>query len=192
MEGEPLPVVMGPDAQYHLVPGQSLVTVLVRRGGALARLGHDHVVASHALTGDVSLGRRRARLTIPLDSLTVDEPALRQAAGLDPTVSGEAIQGTRRNMQAHVLQTTHYPQVTVQVQCERDAFRHCHVEVDLHGTRHAYLIPMAVEVTSDRLQASGFLVLKQSDYGIVPFSVLGGALRVEDPVEISFRIVAER
>ena len=183
---------MARGAQYHLVPGQSLVTVLVRRGGVLARLGHDHVVASHAMTGHVSLEQRLALLRIPLDSLSVDEPALRQAAGLDPEVSDEAIRGTRHNMQVHVLQTAHYPQASVQVQCERDTFRHCHVEIELHGVRHDYLIPLEVEATPDRLQASGFLTLKQSDYGIVPLSVLGGALRVEDPVEISFRIVAER
>ncbi len=179
-------------AQYHLVPEQSLVTVLVRRGGVLARLGHDHVVASHAVTGDVSLDRRLAHLSIPLDSLTVDEQALRQAAGLDPKVPDEDVQGTRRNMRVHVLQTTHYPQANVQVQCERDTFRHCHVEVELHGARHDYLMPLEVKVASNRLQASGFLILKQSDYGIVPFSVLGGALRVEDPVEIRFRVVAEQ
>jgi hypothetical protein len=40
------------------------------------------------------------------------------------------------------------------------------------------------------MTARGRFAILQSDYGIVPFSVLGGALRVEDRVEIMFRIVA--
>jgi hypothetical protein len=31
----------------------------------------------------------------------------------------------------------------------------------------------------------------QSDFGIVPFSVLGGALQVRDRLDLSFRIVAQ-
>ena len=38
-------------AVYAIDPGASLVAVTVRRGGLMARLGHDHVVASHTLTG---------------------------------------------------------------------------------------------------------------------------------------------
>src|SRR5882672_5241040 len=45
---------------------ESLVVIEVRRGGSLARLGHDHVVASHDATGYVAPGEGRADLFIAL------------------------------------------------------------------------------------------------------------------------------
>ena len=36
---------------YRIDPARSLVSITVRRGGSLARMGHDHVVASHAVQG---------------------------------------------------------------------------------------------------------------------------------------------
>src|SRR5258708_37617601 len=39
---------------FRVDPRESLVALEVRRGGALARLGHDHVVASHEVGGYVA------------------------------------------------------------------------------------------------------------------------------------------
>ena len=81
----------------------SLIAVTVRRGGVLARLGHDHVVAARAITGTVSPQDNRAQFQFRLDQMTVDEPALRQVAGLDKQPSPEAVAGTRTNMLTKVL-----------------------------------------------------------------------------------------
>src|SRR6266542_867810 len=53
---------------------ESLVVIEVRRSGSLARLGHDHVVASHDVRGFVAPNAKRADLYVRLDSLVVDEP----------------------------------------------------------------------------------------------------------------------
>ena len=55
-------------------PAASLVAIEVYRGGSLARLGHDHVVASHDVRGFVAPNAKRADLYFRLDSLVVDEP----------------------------------------------------------------------------------------------------------------------
>src|SRR5687768_11291940 len=45
-----------PGAQIYTVdPAQSLLRILVYRGGAMAQAGHNHVVASHDLSGTVYL-----------------------------------------------------------------------------------------------------------------------------------------
>jgi hypothetical protein len=43
---------------FRVDPARSIVVIEVRRGGSLARLGHDHVVASHDLAGFCRAGRR--------------------------------------------------------------------------------------------------------------------------------------
>ena len=64
-------------------PRDSLVVVEVRRSGKLARMGHDHVVASHHVTGYVAPEAGRADLYIQLERLAVDEASLRTEAGFD-------------------------------------------------------------------------------------------------------------
>src|SRR3954469_4541549 len=39
--------------EYQVLADQSLLQILVYRGGAAARLGHNHVIASHHLAGVV-------------------------------------------------------------------------------------------------------------------------------------------
>ncbi|HEY0063864.1 MAG TPA: hypothetical protein VGC21_17235, partial [Telluria sp.] len=56
---------------------KSLITVLVRRGGPMARFGHDHVVASRTVSGYAAPDAGRADFQFRLDALSVDEPALR-------------------------------------------------------------------------------------------------------------------
>ena len=51
---------------------RSLVTIIVRRGGPLARLGHDHVIASHELRGYVDISGERADLYLELERLSAD------------------------------------------------------------------------------------------------------------------------
>ena len=94
---------------FRVDPGSSLVVVEVYRTGPLARLGHDHVVASHDVQGYLDPAAGRADLYLPLDALTVDEPALRAAAHLDTQPTDADIAGTRRNMLGPVLDASHFP-----------------------------------------------------------------------------------
>src|SRR5262249_45638287 len=100
---------------YRIDPARSLVVVEVRRGGSLAKLRHDHVVASHEVTGCVASDRGRADLYIVLDRLVVDEPALRAEAGFDTQPAESDIAGTRRNMLDRVLDAGRHPYALIRV-----------------------------------------------------------------------------
>ena len=45
---------------------------------------------------------------------------------------------------------------------------------------------------SELLAAAGLVLTRQSDFGIAPFSILNGALQVQDRVDLRFRIHARR
>ena len=176
----------------HIAPDESLLTITVRRGGALARLGHDHVVASRSLQGVVAPALGRAQFRFRLDEMSVDEAGLRQAAGLTTTPSADAIAGTRHNMLVRVLEAERYPWVSIEARRtgNKQVFD---ADITLHGVTRTVQLPVRVEQAADgRLQASGSLLLKQSDFGIVPFAVLGGAMAVQDQMELAFRITARQ
>ncbi len=177
-------------AVYAVDPGASLVAVTVRRGGLVARLGHDHVVASHALSGFAAPGMGRADVSFRVDQLTVDEPPLLRDAGIATSPSPEAVEGTRKNMLGPVLDAEHYPVVALHAELPADG--RLRVAVTLHGTTRQLEVPAAVQVDAAQVTASGTARLKQTDFGIVPFSVGAGLLAVQDELEVRFDIVARR
>lgn len=169
---------------------QSLIAVTVRRGGSLARFGHDHVVASRAISGQVAPAAGLAALQFRLDQLSVDDTALRLAAGMRTLPSAEAIAGTRDNMLLRVLDAARYPLVRVELR-RAGAGLPLQAAITLHGVRRSLTLPVRSSDAADgSLRVAGEFTLRQSDYGIVPFSVLGGALAVEDQLELRFDILA--
>lgn len=179
-------------AVYRIDPERTLITVTVRRGGALARLGHDHVVASRSVDGFIAPDSARADFRFRLDQMTVDEAALRTAAGLDTQPSAPAIEGTRNNMLTRVLDAGRFPIVRMRAQRSAKGAGHVRLEVTLHGVTRSVDTPVRIERSPAAMSASGELVLRQTDFGIAPMSVMGGAMRVEDPMELRFQIVAAR
>ncbi len=177
----------------HIVPQESLLTITVRRGGALARLGHDHVIASRSLQGVVAPAPGRTQFRFRLDEMSVDEASLRQAAGLTTTPSADAVAGTRHNMLVRVLEAERYPWVSIKARRtgDKEVFE---ADITLHGVTRTVQLPVRIAETADGrgLQASGSLLLKQSDFGIVPFAILGGAMAVQDQMELAFRITARQ
>jgi hypothetical protein len=177
-------------AVYAVDPAGSLLTVTVRRAGPMARLGHDHLVASHTLAGHAAPDTGRADISFRIDQLTVDEPQLLRAAGIATQPSPDAVEGTRNNMLGPVLEAQRYPLVTLHA--ERQAEGPLLVAVTLHGVTRRMALPAVVQIDAAQLSTSGTLRLKQTDFGITPFSVGGGLLSVQDELEVSYRVVARR
>ena len=59
-----------------------------------------------------------------------------------------------------------------------------------HGTTHALRVPVQIQTGADEIGVTGRLTLNQTDFGIKPLSVLGGAIQVQDSVNLRFRIRA--
>jgi hypothetical protein len=51
-------------------------------------------------------------------------------------------------------------------------------------------VPVTARVNADSVTAHGNFVILQSELGIEPFSIMGGAIAVADEVEVRFDIVA--
>lgn len=170
------------------------MVIQVRRGGSLAQFGHDHIIASHDVAGYIAPDEGRADLYVPLDALVVDEPGLRAEAGFDTQPTPADIAGTRSNMLEKVLETARYPYALIAVNdsAGADGTRQLRVAVALHGTTQFVDATTQSVTTQDEVFVQGTMAMDQSKSGIAPFSVLGGAIAVQDRVNITFQIRARR
>jgi polyisoprenoid-binding protein YceI len=179
---------------YRIDSAASLAVIVVRRGGPLARFGHDHVVASRHIAGYVDLDTGRASLAVPLALLTVDEAALRDVEGLDTKPSASDIEGTRANMLGKVLEATLHPWARLElVAADPDAQPvRLDLSLGLRGVTRGLPVSARLRAEGDTLDIDGRLEVAQSAFGITPFAVMGGALRVEDGLAIRFELRAKR
>jgi polyisoprenoid-binding protein YceI len=186
---------------FTVDPAASLLQVLVYRGGAMARLGHNHVIASRHLSGAVYVAQdllaTRFDVRFPVDQLTIDEPGLREAAGQEfpPQVPQSAREGTRNNLLSEaLLDAAQHPQIRLRATDVRAAERgyDVGVQVTFRGSNYSLRVPAEVSREAGVLVASGEFPLRQSDLGLKPFSVAMGTLVVLDDMKVRFRLTARR
>jgi len=180
-------------AVYTIDPKSSLVVIEVRRAGTLAQLGHDHVVASHDVRGYVAPADGRADLYVRLDLLAVDERDLRAEAKLESQPPDDAIAGTRDNMLRKLAAQEHpYAIVGVRGVDIGATGSWLRATLTVNGAEQALRIPARIAVAPSEVEVSGQLEVKQTSFGITPYSILAGALQVQDEVAIRYRIRARR
>ena len=182
-----------------MVADQSLLTVLVFRGGALAKAGHNHVIASHSLTGAawVPADAQRAsfEVHVPVNDFTIDEPKLRALEGAEfsAAVPDSAREGTKKNMLSEpMLDGARFPEVVLRSKRLESGSEGmlASVSVEIRGQTREVTVPVRYEIQGNEVRAQGEFALKQTDLGLTPFSLLGGALRVEDEMRVKFLVVA--
>jgi polyisoprenoid-binding protein YceI len=186
---------------YQVDSAASEVHILVYRGGAMARLGHNHVVSSKEVSGTLLLNNDLARssleLTLPVTTLTVDDPQARKTEGADFTaeVPQEAREGTRRNMQRpELLDGEHYP--TIKLQSVAFAGSRSNpsliMRTTIKGVARDVVVLATVKEEGRRISAEGEFTIQQTDFGIAPFSAALGALQVQDRLRIRFSLVCRQ
>jgi len=185
---------------YDIVSDESLLTLMVFRGGPLAKAGHNHVIASHTLRGTLYVPMDVAHTTFevhfPVAELTVDEAALRareNEADFPPDVPDSAKEGTRKNMLGPaLLDAEHYPEIELRSSSLEPSGSQwlAHMQVTVRDHDSAVAVPVRYEHNGDEIVISGEFPLKQTDLGLTPFSAMLGALQVVDEMKVRFRIVA--
>ncbi|MET0518827.1 MAG: YceI family protein, partial [Burkholderiaceae bacterium] len=197
--GEP---ARGDGRLYRIAAADSVVRIHVYRAGRAARLGHNHVLTLPRLRGwvwlpDEGLDDAGFGLDFRLDEMALDLPEQRAALGPGwaSAVSPEAVAATRANMLGEGnLQAGRYPLArlrSLQLRGELPQLV-AELEIELHGQRRRQWLALRVEPDGPRLRARGAFVLRQSEFGIAPFSVLGGLLAVGDELSVEFELVAQR
>ena len=183
---------------YRVDSQRSRVFMRTGRDGPMKAAGHDHVIASADIEGLVLVSadpeKSRADLRLPLQQLLVDDPVYREKFGMEPDLPESAIEGTTRNMQDKVLESSRFPWATAsaRVLSMQQDQAVLEVSVVMHGMSFDYEVPAALKVDPDALTVGGCMTVSHADFGLTPFSAAGGLLRVAEDIEVVFEIVAER
>ena len=184
--------------RYRIDTQASQIRLLVYRDGPMARVGHNHVMAG-PVTGDIYVSDTAAasgfRIEIPVESLQVDAPALRVEEGVEfaAALSEQARKGTRDNMLgAEVLDAVHHPQIVI----ESDALSGPRWNPDVsalitvRGKTSTLKFPAAVFEQAGELTVIAAFTVLQTELGMTPYSILGGAVTVRNAIDIRVRLVA--
>jgi hypothetical protein len=184
---------------FALDPKKSTVRIYAFRSGRFANLGHNHVLSAPEFTGffylpSDSVVNSRFDLEFHLDKLEIDNPVIRTKSGkaFSSKLSPEAISSTREHMLSDDnFQANRFPFVhihSLQISGEAPKFA-AKIQINMHGQTREMWVPLNVEGLPDRLTVSGSFVLRQTEFGVQPFSVLGGQLAVQDEVVIEFELI---
>ncbi|MBS0397566.1 MAG: YceI family protein, partial [Proteobacteria bacterium] len=184
----------------RIVQEQSEIRARVYRAGPLAGFGHNHVISWKAggwISEAPTLARSAFAIEVLLEQAEVDDPGQRAQEGAEfaGAVPAEARARTRRNLLGErVLDTAHHARMSIRSVAidESGALPVARVLVSVAGHETSRSVPFAIERSPGEVRASGELKLKQSELGLVPFSILLGALQVRDEIEVKFNLVARR
>jgi polyisoprenoid-binding protein YceI len=184
---------------YAIDPAQSEVRLLVYRAGPMARLGHNHVITHRAIGGWIKFtGNPTAAtfaLSLPVADFVVDSAGARALEGTDffEEVSEDAKEGTQHNMLGPALldaaQDPTISLVSVSV-AEKPPGLIATMRLRVAGHESTLMVPFLVATGAGQISASGIIKLRQSALGLKPFSIMLGALQVQDEFTVKFTLVA--
>ena len=185
---------------FRISPEATTLHILVYRGGTMATLGHNHVISSRSVNGFIWRHEQPYLsgfdIALPVNDLIVDDNDARGAEGSEfpLNVPESARQGTRHNMLSEaLLDGETYPVIRLQsanVSGDTDA-PHIVVHVTIKNQIHLYTLPVTVKLESTTLHVRGEFSIRQTDFGIKPYSVAMGALQVLDELKVKFDLQAE-
>jgi polyisoprenoid-binding protein YceI len=184
----PLSAQTAPDSSvYVVVPGSRLV-VKTGKSGLFGFAGHAHVIRARSVTGALVYrpGRPTSslHLRVPTESLQV----------LTPPDTAE-IRKVTEAMRTEVLHPDRFPTMTFAADSldARRGSMHFQLAVTMEGTTRPVPVAADVAIGPDTIRATGSFAVKQTDFGIKPFSGgPAGTVKVADRVTFCFDLIAVR
>jgi hypothetical protein len=204
---------------YRIDESHSELRILVYRAGPLAHLGHNHVIINRSLHGvvNVAAGGSAFSVEVPVGGFVVDDAQARSEEGPDfaAAVPDDAKSGTLRNMLGTaLLDADEFPTIVVKgaAAAGPQGAPHAGVQdaagagvqggpssgdmivamaISVAGHESTIEVPLNLQSDSNHLSVSRSLELRQSALGLTPYSLMLGALQVQDAMTIKFNIVAD-
>jgi YceI-like domain len=196
---------------YRIDESRSELRILVYRAGPLAHLGHNHVMVNRSIHGVVNLADSVAEtqfsMEVPAAAFVVDDAQVRSEEGPDfaAAVPDDAKSGTLHNMlSTSLLDADEFPMITIKSIAIAGAGAPGTPRFDLQdagavtftvaisvaGHESRLDVPFTLHRDSEHISAVGSLELRQTALGLTPYSLMLGALQVQDAIKIKFNIVA--
>jgi polyisoprenoid-binding protein YceI len=161
--------------------------------GIFSAMGHNPRIGIRTFTGEVDFSAETClasgfRLTVKTDSL-----------GVLDDISDKDRREIEKMMNEQILESSEYPDIvfkapTVTITRLEQALYSASLNgiLDFHGVIRNQIVAARIAVFDETIRASGEFTLNQSDYGIRPVSIAGGALKVKDELKFNFEMIARK
>ncbi|HEX5082127.1 MAG TPA: YceI family protein, partial [Blastocatellia bacterium] len=155
---------------------------------------HDHDIGVKSFSGRVVVpdsGAAGGSLEMEVDAASLEV--------LDTKPSEADKKKIFNSMHNEVLESAKHPKITFKSVSVSDVKRTgngaysfvVNGDLTLKGVTKRIAIPVAATITPQQSRAAGKYTLKQTDFGIKPYSAAGGTIRVKDEIVVNFDIVAK-
>ena len=166
---------------HKLGPENAALAVKTGRTGATAKAGHDLVIHVTSWQATLEVGEDPARTSIALEA-DATSLRVREGTGGMQALGDDDKSNIHKTIDDDVLKRKGIEFRSTEVRTAADGSRiSVQGELELSGQVHPIAFDLAV---GDDGKLSGSAPLKQTDWGIKPYSTLFGALKVADEVEV--------
>lgn len=170
-----------PAGTHRLGPENGTLSVRTGRTGAAAKAGHNLLIDVTAWDATLDVGEDRAQITIALDA-DATSLRVREGTGGMQELGDDDKASIQKTIDDEVLKRKGIEFRSTAVQTAADDSR---ISVQGELTLVGKGCPIAFDIVlGDDGKLSGSAVVKQTDWGIKPYSALFGALKVADEVEV--------
>ena len=160
---------------YTFGPDNATLTVHTTRGGAAAKAGHDLVIDVTSWEATLDVGDSAA-LQLSADSTSLH---VRKGEGGAKKLDEGDKQDIRKTIDKDILKRKDI--TFTSTSCERtNGGLTVSGDLQIVGTTK----PLSFELSESGGTLTGSATVKQSDWGIKPYSALFGALKVDDEVQV--------
>ena len=159
--------------------GRSHIMIKVEKSGLFSAFAHNHTIQAPLAAASLDAGKRTITLTFNAKDMKVADEGVKDSerADIEQTMKSEKVLDVQKFPEVRFVSTSITPQDGGHFQVRGD--------LTLHGTTRAIEFPVALS----NGRYSGSVKLKQTDFGIAPVSIAGGAVKVKDVIEVVFEIV---
>lgn len=166
---------------YRFGPDNATLRVRTGRRGAAAKAGHDLVIDVTSWQATLDVGEEEGQIGLELDA-DAGSLRVREGTGGVQPLNDDDKEEIRRTIDGEVLEGRPIEFRSADVEAS-DGGRRLRVSGELGMAGESHRVDFELDVTPEG-RITGGATLKQTDWGIKPYSGLFGALKVADEVEV--------
>ncbi len=165
---------------YRLGPDTGTLSVKTGRSGAIAKVGHDLLIEVGAWTATAEIGADpdASALELSADSRSL---TVREGTGGMNALDDDDLANITQTIDEEVLKGTAIVFRSRSVRSSGEGRLSAEGDLELWGSARPVAFDLSLD---DDLHLSGEAVIKQTDWGVKPYTALFGTLKVADEVKI--------
>ncbi len=165
---------------HKLGPDNATLSVNTGRGGAAAKAGHDLVIDVTSWNATLEVGEDPGQSSMELDA-DATSLQVREGKGGAKALGEDDKTDIKKSIDEDILKGKEIKFRSTEVQASDDGDRlSVRGDLELAGKSH----PVSFELSGSGGELTASATVKQTDWGIKPYSALFGALKVKDEVEV--------